>query len=240
MNNQEKEIIKEEGQILAEEKNVLKEIKQEKKIILGMEKGMFMGVILGALVLAAAAGGSVYYRAVSNQVYIEKAYIDAPIINLSAQDVAAGTLEEVYVNEGDTVSADAKVARIGNDLIKTKVAGVITSVQKNLGKMFSRGETVVAMIDPTELRVIGRVEENKGLQYMRVGQQAMFTVDAFDSKKFFGTVDEISPVSRSTDVVFNISDKREVKEFNVKIRFNTTEYSELKNGMSAKIWVYKN
>lgn len=240
MNNQEKDIIKEEKQILAEEKAVLNEIKKEKKIILGMEKGFFTGVILLALILSAAIGGYIYYRASSNQVYIEKAYIDAPIINLSAQDVAAGTLEEVYVNEGDNVSADVKVARVGNDLIKTKVAGVITSVQKNLGKMFSRGETVVSMIDTTELRVVGRVEEDKGLQYVRVGQQAMFTVDAFGSKKFFGTVDEISPVSRSNDVVFNISDKREVKEFNVKIRFNTSEYPELKNGMSVKIWVYKN
>jgi len=46
-------------------------------------------------------------------------------------------------------------------------------------------------------------------------------------------------VSREGDVVFNISDKREVKQFDVKVRFDISKYPELKNGMSAKMWIKK-
>jgi hypothetical protein len=42
-----------------------------------------------------------------------------------------------------------------------------------------------------------------------------------------------------SDIVFSISDKREEKEFEVKATFDADAYPELKNGMSAKMWVYK-
>jgi hypothetical protein len=67
----------------------------------------------------------------------------------------------------------------------------------------------------------------------------MFKVDAFGDKKYYGVVDEISSTSHESDVVFSISDKREKKKFDIKVRFNLAEYPELKNGMSAKLWVYK-
>jgi len=68
---------------------------------------------------------------------------------------------------------------------------------------------------------------------------ASFTVDAFGSKKFFGIVDEISPISDQSGIVFNISDKREVKQFDIKVRFDIKAYPQLKEGMSAKIIIYK-
>jgi hypothetical protein len=95
------------------------------------------------------------------------------------------------------------------------------------------------MFDPNELRVIGQIDEDKGLSDVKVGQDVEFTVDAYGSKKYTGIVDEISPVSREGDVVFNISDKREVKQFDVKVRFDISKYPELKNGMSAKMWIKK-
>jgi len=64
-------------------------------------------------------------------------------------------------------------------------------------------------------------------------------VDAFGSKTYKGVVDEVSPTSNQSDVVFNISDQRPTNQFEVKVRFDPTLYPELKNGMSAKIWVYK-
>jgi ketol-acid reductoisomerase len=87
--------------------------------------------------------------------------------------------------------------------------------------------------------VVGHIEENKGLKDIKVGQRAMFEADAFGSKQFNGVVDEISETSRQSDVVFNISDNRQVQIFDVKIRYNLADYPELKNGMSAKVWIYK-
>ena len=65
-----------------------------------------------------------------------------------------------------------------------------------------------------------------------------FTVDAFGAKKYSGVVDEVGSTSHAGDVVFNISDQRQVAQFDVKIRFNSQLYPELKNGMSAKVWIY--
>jgi hypothetical protein len=39
--------------------------------------------------------------------------------------------------------------------------------------------------------------------------------------------------------VFSISDKREEREFEVRAIYDTNAYPELKNGMSAKMWIYK-
>ena len=134
---------------------------------------------------------------------------------------------------------NSPVARVGDEIIKSKVGGLIVSTKNDSGKIFNRGESVVSMISPDEMRVIGRIGEDKGLKDIHVGQKAIFTVDAFGSKEYEGTVDEISPTSRSSDIVFSISDKREVKEFDIKVRFNIDKYPELKNGMSAKLWIYR-
>jgi hypothetical protein len=49
----------------------------------------------------------------------------------------------------------------------------------------------------------------------------------------------VAPTSEQSDVVFNISDQRPTSQFAIYVRFDTTQYPQLKNGMSAKIWVYK-
>jgi hypothetical protein len=87
--------------------------------------------------------------------------------------------------------------------------------------------------------VVGQVQEDKGLSQIKVGQSAIFTVDAFGSKQYSGIVDEISPTYNQGDIVFNISGARQEMNFDVKIRFDETQYPELKNGMSAKLWIYK-
>lgn len=194
--------------------------------------------VLLILVLAGAGFGGYYLYLDSIRVYIEKSEISAPIIELAPQ--TPGILKDVLVQTGDKVEANASVAQVGDNLLKTKTSGIIVSTQNDIGKIFNTGTSVVGMIDPQELRVVGRIEENKGLKDIKVGQKVEFTVDAFGSKKYYGTVDGISPTSRETGIAFNISDKRETKEFEVKVRFNIDQYPELKNGMSAKMWVYKN
>ena len=76
------------------------------------------------------------------------------------------------------------------------------------------------------------------LDRLQVGDPVTFTVDAFGSKQFSAVVDEISPTSQQSQVVFNISDQRAEQQFDVKARFDTTANPELKNGMSARMWIY--
>jgi hypothetical protein len=63
-------------------------------------------------------------------------------------------------------------------------------------------------------------------------------VDAFGSQQFSGVIDEVAPTSNASGVVFNISSARETQQFDVKARFDATKYPQLKNGMSARMWVY--
>ena len=114
--------------------------------------GLIIAIIVSILIIGAAAA-YLYFQLIGNRVYTDKAAVSAPTINLAPQ--GSGLLEEILVNVGDNVPANTVVARVGNELIKTKVAGVITSTQSDTGKLFNRSETVVSMFDPNELRVIG-------------------------------------------------------------------------------------
>jgi len=196
-----------------------------------------MVFVLVVFVIVASLIGLVYINAISKRVYVEKSEVDAPQVTLSAK--SGGILEELFVKAGDKVSANDVVARVGNELVKSKDAGLIISRQDSIGKYFNSGEEIVTMIKPADLRVVGRLEEDKGLKDVQVGQRVVFEVDAFGAKQYEGIIDEVSPTSRASDVVFNISDQRQENEFNVKARFNLLKYPELKNGMSAKMWIYK-
>ena len=189
-----------------------------------------------AVVIIAATAGLIYWKVSSSRVYVENSTITAPLIDLSPD--TAGTLQAVYVNEGDTIAANTPVAEVGTSLIFSKVGGVVVTVRNDIGKLVNAGDPVITMIDPTQLRVVGQVQENKGLSQIAVGDPVQFTVDAFGSQTFDGVVDEISPTSEASDIVFSISDQREEQNFDVKVRFDTSEYSQLKNGMSAKMWIY--
>ena len=208
---------------------------QAKKMTPELKKKLIIGAI--AFVTIAVIVGGAYWLNSQNRVYTDKAEISADMTNLSPAN--PGVLEEVFVNEGDKVSANQSIARVGDEIIKAKSDGIVVAINENIGTSFNPGQAVASMINPSDLRVVGHIEEDKGLANIQIGQPVVFTVDAFGSKKYYGVVDEISDTSRESGIVFNISDKREVKQFDVKVRFDVNKYSELKNGMSAKVWIYK-
>ena len=233
----EQEILKKEEKILEQEKEILTEIKKEEKNVLKAERRIVMAVLGAMFVICVAAGGAMYWKFSSGRISIDKSSITAPRIELGPS--APGVLQEIDVHAGDIILPDTVVARVDTQIIKSKNGGLVIAVQNDIGKRFNPGESVVSMIDPQDLRVVGQLGEDKGLQDVRVGQRALFTVDTFGSRTFTGTVDEISPTSHDSGVVFNISDQREKKVFDVKVRYDVTEYPELKNGMSAKFTILK-
>lgn len=189
------------------------------------------------IVIVGGAAAALYVRTSSSRISIDKAEISAPLIPLSAP--SAGPLKNVFVHEGDDVGANVVVAQVGNDLIKSTAAGKIVLVNNNIGKLFDPGEPVVEMVQSDQLRVEAQVEEDKGLKDIAVGERATFTVDAFGSKQYEGIVDEVSPAPLETGVAFSISDKRAMKNYIVKIRFDRTQYPEITYGMSAQALIYK-
>ena len=192
--------------------------------------------LLGVLVIGGTAGLT-YYFVTAGRIYTDKASVFAAVTTISPS--GPGTLEEVYVNVGDIVGPNTVVARVGNELLKTTATSVITDTDTALGTIVSPQVAVVKVVNPEDLRIVAHIDEDKGLSSIKLGQQALFTVDAFGSQSFQGIVDEISPTARQGDVVFNISDKRQINQFDVKIRFDVSVYPQIKNGMSAKVWIYQ-
>jgi multidrug resistance efflux pump len=195
-------------------------------------------IIAAAIVVVLGGGiaGFAYIKAASHIVSIDNATLSAPIVNLSP--TAPGVLNQVYVKPGDLLPANTVVASVGTELIKSTSGGLVVTVNNNIGKSVAPSDTVVATIDPNALRVVGVLDENKGLSSIKVGDPVTFTVDAFGGQTFNGVVDEVSPTANATGIVFNISNSRETQQFDVKARFDAAAYPQLKNGMSARMTVY--
>ena len=196
--------------------------------------------VVGLFIALGVLVGGLYYYVSSKTIYIDLSQVQAPLINLSPTN--SGVLQAVYVKPGDEVMANEPVALVGNEVVKTQTPGEIVTTNNNLGQYINTmtgASAVATMIDRTQLRVVGSLDENKGLADVKVGDAAIFTVDAFGSQQFKGVVDEVAPTSNQSDVVFNISDQRPTNQFSVYVRFDPALYPQLKNGMSAKIWVYK-
>jgi multidrug resistance efflux pump len=189
------------------------------------------------LIIGGGIGAAGYLAVADTRVSIDKSVVQAPQIALAPS--TPGILKQVFVKEGDTIPADTVVAQVGTELIKSTVSGLVIQTDTDIGAQVSAQTPVVTMIDPSALHVVGQIDENKGLTSLKVGDRAVFTVDAFGGKKFTGVVDEISPTSNADDVVFSISDKRATNTFNVKVAYDESAYPELKNGMSARLWIYK-
>lgn len=191
-----------------------------------------------ALLILALGAVAAYFIIIQSRVSVDTATIQAPLISLSPS--VPGHLDVVYVHAGDRIAANTPVASVGTQVLTSKVAGLVVSVNNAVGALISAGTPVVTMIDPAALRVVGKVDENKGLADIRVGEPVVFTVDAFGSQTFKGIVDEIAPISNTSDIVFSVSDNRATQSFNIKARFDTSAYPQLKNGMSARMLIYKN
>lgn len=195
-------------------------------------------VVIGALVACVVIGIGAYWYVSSKTVYVDLSVVQAPVINLSP--AASGQLQAVFVNVGDMVTANQPIARVGDDIVESQTSGEIVSVDENLGEFENAmtGQAIVAtMVDPTQLRVVGHLDEDKGLADVKVGDVAKFTVDAFGSKEYYGVVDEVGQISEG-ETTSNIFSQRPTYQFNVYVRFDPARYPELKDGMSARIWVY--
>jgi multidrug resistance efflux pump len=191
-------------------------------------------------VILAATGGLLYWNDLESKVYIENSRITAPEISINP--VAAGIITQMDVSVGEEVRKDQVLAKIGNVSLLAKTHGVVTGVENTPGQLVNPGldpKPVISMIDMRELRVVGRVQEDKGLKDIHPGQYVEFTVDAFPSSQYQGVVEKVAPSAREGDIVFSISDKRQEQEFDVTVMYDVTAYPELKDGMSAKMWVYK-
>jgi len=182
--------------------------------------------------IATTAAGLIYWVLTSSRIYVGNARIEAPVIDLAP--TTSGILQNIFVEAGDEVIAGAPVAQVGREIIRARTDGVIIRASADTEEDIHAGESVVQMIDPTQLRVVGKVKENEGLGNIMVGDPIFFSIDAFDGKQYSGVIDE---VSATPDEVQEGADAGS-QLYTVKGRFDVSVYSQIKNGMSAHMWIY--
>jgi multidrug resistance efflux pump len=212
----------------------MKKIKYILKLVLKNKQNRRVMIII--LALMAILFAYVYYLFTANKVSIENSLINAPIISISPD--APGKIIDNYAVNGNMVKKGDNLALVGTQTLKAYTDGLIISVNNAKGSIASAQTPVVQMIDLSTMRVDGTIDENKGLNEVKVGQVASFTVDTFPGKTYWGYVDEISPSAKQTQLAFSISSTRPTQQFDVYVRFDPYLHPEIKNGMSAKITVY--
>lgn len=193
-------------------------------------------LIIGLISVAVILGGLLFFVKTNNRVNTDMAQVTAPIISVAPD--ASGRLINTLVEEGDTVKKGDILGNTETGMLKAYSDGLIIKVNKQVGSFFNPQTPVVQMINTNEIRVSGEIDENKGLNKIKIGQVSSFTVDANPGKKYWGFVDEVSPTAKQDQLSFSISNSRPTRQFLVYVKFDTNKYPEIKNGMSAKMTIF--
>jgi multidrug resistance efflux pump len=193
-------------------------------------------IIGGIVVLIILISLGVFFLKTTNRIFIDKSIIQAPVITVSSS--TQGKVQEIDVKEGQTVESGDVLAVVGSETLRAQTDGLIISASDLTGSTVNQATQLIQMIRPINIRVVGTIDENKGLNNLKVGQVVSFTVDALPGKTYWGYVDEISPSALTPAFSLSSSTERATQQFSVSAKFNATSYPDIKNGMSAKMVVY--
>lgn len=192
--------------------------------------------MLIAMIAVAAVFGGYFYLNRQGRIILEDSQVTAAVINVTPD--GPGKLVKLNVYEGDTVQKGDELAIVGTQMLRAEVGGLIIKTPQSIGSVVSPQTPVVVMVNPDDLRVVGIIDENKGLENIKTGQVVSFIVDAVPGKTFWGYVDRVAQTAKSTQLSFSISSERPVQQFEVYVRFDARKYQGIKNGMSAKMTVF--
>ncbi len=207
-----------------------------KKIISKLKNRKVLRSLITIILILIIVGGFYYWQTKKDRVFVENAQISAPLIAVSP--TSGGRLLEIDVEEGKPVKKGDTIAIVGSETIRSTTDGLVVMANNQVGGSLTPLSSVAQLIDPSQMRIVGTIDENKGLDELKVGQVASFSVDAYPGKTFWGYVDQVSPTAKQTQLSFSISSERPTQQFQVYVRFPATKYPELKNGMSAKLTIF--
>jgi multidrug resistance efflux pump len=207
-----------------------------KKIFSKFKKRKFLkiGGLVSLLIILACI--YFYFRLTSGKVFIDHSLIQAPVLIISPS--TSGKVAEIDVKEGQSVENGDTLAIVGSETLRADTDGLIISASDLTGSAVNPQTQLIQMIRPVNLRVVGTIDEDKGLNNIRVGQVVSFTIDALPNTTYWGYVDEISPSAVAPAFSFSTSTERPTQQFTVYAKFNSAAYPAIKNGMSAKMEVY--
>ncbi len=209
-----------------------------KKIFKKIRNPKVLRVLVAILIILIAAAGYGFLAFKMGRVAIDNSLVADPISSIAP--ATPGILQETDVYENQLIQKGDPIAVVNGQTIYAQTNGLVIMANTQLGSIVSAQNPVAQIIDPSQMRIAGTIDENKGLSDIKVGQVVAFTVDALPGKTFWGYVDEVSPSSKQTQMSFSISSERPTQQFVVYARFDAAKYPQIKNGMSAKMTVYTN
>ncbi len=207
-----------------------------KNLIAKIRQPRVLRILISVFIIIAIIGGFIFYEMFANRVSIEDSLIQAPIVSISPD--AVGKIMVIDVHPGEKVTKGQALAVVGTSTLTAYEDGLIVSTDNEIGSIATAQTPVVEMINLSDVQVAGTIDENKGLNQIRVGQAVSFTVDALPGRSFWGYIDEISPTAKSTALQFTVSSSRPTQQFMVYANFDAYKYPQILNGMSAKMTVY--
>jgi multidrug resistance efflux pump len=207
-----------------------------KKILLLFKNRMFQKIFSSICVLLILIGVYVYFQKITGRVYIDHSVIQAPVITISP--TTSGKVLEMTVHEGQNIQNGDTLAIVGSETLRADTDGIVISASDLTGSTVNQQTQLIQIIRPINLRVVGTIDENKGLQDIHVGQVVSFSVDALPGNTYWGYIDEISPSAVAPTFSFSTSSERPTQQFTVYAKFDSISNSSIKNGMSAKMIVY--
>ena len=207
-------------------RNLIQKIKQPK----------VLRTIILILVIVLVIVSFVMYEKRKDRVSVEDSLIQAPITSISPD--TQGKILDIKVHDGENVRKGDALAIVGSSTLNAYQDGLIVSTNNTIGSVANPQVPVVQMINFSDMRVAGTIDENKGLDKVKIGQPVSFTVDALPGQIFWGYVDEISPTAKQTQLQFSVSSERPTQQFVIYAKFNSYSNSQIRNGMSAKMTIY--
>lgn len=176
-------------------------------------------------------------------------------------EVARATVEsqrqQVEASRFGVNQSQAQLQEAGNSLSRTTIYapsdGVISLLSVELGERVvgtaqMAGTEIMRIANMATMEVNVEVNEND-INRVKVGNEATIEVDAFQGRKFKGTVTEISSSSTSAGSESVATTAEQVTNFNVKVRIESSSYEDLidddnrhsspfKPGLSATVQIH--
>ena len=122
-------------------------------------------------------------------------------------------------------------ARLGEMRILSPLTGLVLRKNLEVGEMANPGVSILTLMDPHDMWLRAYVSETE-VGRIRLGQQALITVDAFPGRTFAGAISEIASEAEFTPKNVQTKKERVTLVFRVKIALRYAE-GVLKPGMPA-------
>lgn len=121
--------------------------------------------------------------------------------------------------------------QLAKTVLTSPLSGTVTARNAEVGELSQPGIPILTITELGEVTLIAYVPESK-LGLVKLGQEAIVSVDSYPGQDFSGKITYISPRAQFTPRNIQMKEEREKTVFAVKIRLPNPEH-KLKPGMPA-------